>query len=103
MGHLLGILLLLKMTIYINSDEIPQVVPKEGYEFVGWKMKILMDIEVTNDKEFLAQYRQLPVDTDPPAPILAEALWLWLTALFAGIGCLRWLWRALLFCCYCCY
>lgn len=83
---------------YINHDEIPHVDPKEGYEFVGWSENP-NGYQVASDKEFLAQYRPKPPVPDPPKEIIPwwKRFWLWLTALFAGRGCLRWLWSALLF------
>lgn len=82
---------------YLGIDEIPQVDPKEGYKFVGWS-ETANGYQVTEDKEFTAQYQQTP-----PVVELSQKLpwwkrfWLWLTALFAGGGCLKWLLRALLF------
>ncbi|MBK8369776.1 MAG: hypothetical protein IPL20_00060 [Saprospiraceae bacterium] len=78
---------------YINDNEIPHVDPREGYEFVGWSENP-NGYQVASDNEFFAQYQQLP-----PEEIIPwwKRFWLWLTALFAGRGCLRWLWRALLF------
>ncbi|MBU0490050.1 MAG: S8 family serine peptidase [Bacteroidetes bacterium] len=82
---------------FLGDDEIPQVESKEGYEFTGWS-ETPNNYQVTGDKEFTAQYRQIP----PVAPPLKKLpwwkrFWLWLTALFAGKGCLKWLWRVLLF------
>lgn len=84
---------------YLNDHEIPQVTPKDGYEFIGWS-ETPNDCQITEDKEFIAQYRQV---TAPPIvePTVSfpwwKRFWLWLTALFAGKGCLTWLLRALLF------
>lgn len=82
---------------YLGDDEIPQVNPKEGYEFVGWS-EMPNGYQFTGDKEFTAQYRQIPpVIVPPPKLPWWKRFWLWLTALFAGKGCLTWLLRALLF------
>lgn len=79
---------------YLGDDEIPQVAPKDGYEFIGWS-ETPTGYQVTEDKEFTAQYRQItPVVTPLP---WWKRFWLWLMALFAGKGCLKWLLRALLF------
>jgi subtilisin family serine protease len=80
---------------YLGDDEIPQVDPKDGYEFDGWS-ESPSGYQVTGDKEFTAQYRQIPPIV-PPKLSWWKRFWLWLTALFAGKGCLRWLLRALLF------
>lgn len=81
---------------YLGDDEIPQVNPKEGYEFAGWS-ETPNGYQVTDDKEFTALYRQIPIVSDPPPLPWWKRFWLWLTALFTGKGCLRWLLRALLF------
>ncbi len=80
---------------YLSDDEIPQVQPKDGYEFVGWSENP-NGYHVTEDKEFSAQYRQIQPVVPPKLPWW-KRFWLWLTALFAGKGCLKWLLRALLF------
>jgi subtilisin family serine protease len=82
---------------YLGDDEIPQVEPKEGYEFAGWS-EPPYGYQVTNEKEFTAQYRQIITVVEPPQKLpWWKRFWLWLTALFAGKGCLNWLLRALLF------
>lgn len=81
---------------YLGDDEIPKVDPKEGYEFIGWN-EPPRDYQVTDDKEFTAQYREIPPIVMPPEKLpWWKRFWLWLTALFAGKGCLKWLLRALL-------
>lgn len=70
---------------YLGVDEIPQVNPNNGYEFIGWD-EIPNDYQVTGDKEFTAQYRPIPPIVVPPNPWW-KRLWLWLT----GLGCLKWL------------
>ncbi len=78
---------------YLSDDEIPQVKPQNGYEFMGWD-ETPNGYQVTDDKEFTAQYRQIPpVVLPPPKLPWWKRLWLWLT----GKGCLTWLLRALLF------
>ncbi|NLO69356.1 MAG: S8 family serine peptidase [Porphyromonadaceae bacterium] len=81
---------------YLGDDEIPNVVPKEGYEFIGWD-ETPNGYQVAEDKEFTAQYRQIPPVVLPPKVPWWKRFWLWFTALFAGKGCLKWLLRALLF------
>lgn len=76
---------------FLSDDDIPQVHPKDGYEFVAWN-EIPNGYQVTGDKEFTAQYRQIP----PPKLPWWKRFWLWLTSLFAGRGWLKWLLRALL-------
>lgn len=80
---------------YLGEEEIPQVDPKEGYEFIGWS-ETPNGYQVTEDKEFTAQYRQIPPVPPKKLPWW-KRFWLWLTALFAGKGCLKWLLWALLF------
>jgi subtilisin family serine protease len=79
---------------YLSDDEIPQVKPQDGYEFMGWD-ETPNGYQVTDDKEFTAQYRHMPPVDEPPP--WWKRFWLWLTALFTGSGCLKWLLRALLF------
>ncbi len=82
---------------FLGDDEIPQVDPKEGYEFTGWS-ETPNGFQITADKEFTAQYRQIPSTIIPPTKQpWWKRIWLWLTTLFAGKGCLNWLLRALLF------
>jgi subtilisin family serine protease len=83
----------------IAYDEIPQIEPKEGFEFVGWSEEPY-GYQVTGYKEFTAQYRAVsPPPPPPPPPPLPrwKRFWLWLCGLFAGRGCLKWLlWLLLL-------
>ncbi len=81
---------------FLGDDEIPQVDPKDGYEFVGWD-ETPNGYQVTKDKEFTAQYRQIPPVIPPKKLPWWKRFWLWLTAFFAGNGCLKWLLWALLF------
>ena len=80
---------------YLSDDEIPQVTPNEGYEFAGWD-ETPNGYQISGDKEFTAQYRPIPPIIPPKLPWW-KRFWLWLTTLFAGKGCLKWLLRALLF------
>ena len=81
----------------LSNDEIPQVNPQEGYEFIGWN-ETPNGYQVTDDKEFTAQYQQIPPVVVPPEKIpWWKRFWLWLTGLFAGKGCLKWLLWVLLF------
>ena len=43
----------------IFENEIPEVEPKAGYEFTGWD-KNPNDYRVTENTEFIAQYRHVP-------------------------------------------
>ena len=80
----------------ISANEVPQVVPKEGYEFTGWDRNPI-DCSISGDTVFTAQYR--PVETPPVAPRNPRTPWWqrflnWLKGLwrgFTGRGCLRWL------------
>lgn len=67
-------------TILANT-EIPQVNANAGYEFKGWNVSPI-NMLVDSDKSFVAQYKRIP---------WYRRWWLWLTGLFAGRGCLRWL------------
>lgn len=89
---------------FVTEGDIPQPTPNEGYEFAGWDENP-NDYNITNDKEFTAKFRQIPpvvppvdplVDSNPKLPWW-KRFWLWLTALFAGHGCLKWFLRTLLF------
>ena len=65
----------------LSNSEIPQVKAKNGYEFEKWTPSpdnVLMD----SDKTFIAEYTRIP---------WWRRFWLWLTGLFAGKGCLKWL------------
>lgn len=82
---------------FVTESEIPQVAPKEGYEFVGWNENP-NNYSISSDKEFTAQYRQIPpVDVPPKKLPWWKRFWLWLTPFFAGNGWWKWLLRALLF------
>lgn len=77
---------------FVTEGEIPKVVANEGYEFLGWDENP-KGYNIMGDKVFTAQYRKIP-------PVILpwwKRFWLWLTALFAGGGCLKWLLRVLLF------
>jgi len=78
---------------YLGDDEIPQVEPKDDYEFIGWS-EDPHGYQVSEDKEFTAQYRQkeFSLIVEKKLPWWKRS-WLWLT----GKGCLRWLlWLLLL-------
>lgn len=81
----------------LGEEDIPKVDAKEGYEFIGWDVEP-NGFSVSEDKVFTAQYRKIeqqhPLEEKIP---WWRRFWLWLTALFAGKGCLKWLLRALLF------
>ena len=69
------------------SSEIPVVKPHKGYKFTGWDINPMAAL--TSDRVCTAQYEQvLP---------WYKRFWLWLTGLFAGKGCLKWLLWLLLF------
>ncbi len=68
------------------NTEVPNVIPNQGYEFYGWTPSpdgVLID----SDKTFVASYKRIPWE---------RRFWLWMTSLFAGKGCLKWLWWLLL-------
>jgi len=82
---------------YLQDEEIPQIEPKDGFEFVGWS-ESPKGFQVTDDKEFVAQYCQIPADEIQLAKLpWWKRLWLWLKTFFTGKGCFTWLLRALLF------
>lgn len=63
------------------ESEIPKVLPHKGYKFTGWSLSPLAAL--TGDRVCVAQYEEvLP---------WYKRWWLWLTGLFAGKGCLKWL------------
>ena len=68
-------------------SEIPIVKPNKGYRFTGWDVNPLAAL--TNNKVCVAQYEKiLP---------WYKRWWLWLTGLFSGKGCLKWiLWLLLI-------
>lgn len=63
------------------DNEIPKVLPHKGYKFTGWSLSPLAAL--TGDRVCVAQYEE-----DLP---WYKRWWLWLTGLFAGKGCLKWL------------
>jgi len=66
----------------LRKDEIPTIKAKKGYKFLGWDAAP-ENWEVNEDKTFVAQYEEhIP---------WYKRFWLWLTGLFAGKGCLKWL------------
>ncbi|WP_300726145.1 S8 family serine peptidase [uncultured Bacteroides sp.] len=72
---------------HLRADELPLVMPHSGYTFVGWSDSPL-NCTIDGDKTFVAMYDKVP---------WYKRGWLWLTGLFAGKGCLRWLLWLLLF------
>ncbi len=63
------------------ASEIPTVKPNKGYRFTGWNIDPLAAL--TDNKVCIAQYEKvLP---------WYKRWWLWLTGLFTGKGCLKWL------------
>lgn len=82
---------------FLDKDEIPQVEPNEGYEFVGWNENPV-NYEITGDKEFTAKYRIKETAPLPPPPLpWYRRFWNWLRTLFLDRGCLKWLlWLLLL-------
>lgn len=66
----------------LGKEEIPTIKAKKGYKFLGWDVAP-ENWRVEGDKTFVAQYeKRIP---------WYKRLWLWLTGLFAGKGCLKWL------------
>lgn len=66
----------------LANTEIPPVTPFKGYKFTGWNASPY-NMPVDGDKVFTAQYEEnIPWH---------RRWWLWLTGLFAGRGCLKWL------------
>ncbi len=45
----------------VSESEVPEVQPQDGYEFVGWD-KDPNNHTVTQDVDFVAQYRKIPYD-----------------------------------------
>lgn len=65
----------------LSDNEIPKVIPHKGYKFTGWSLSPLAAL--TGDRVCVAQYEEyLP---------WYKRLWLWLSGLFVGKGCLKWL------------
>ena len=65
----------------LSDTEIPNVTPNKGYEFKRWipsPNNVLMD----SNKTFTAEYTRVP---------WWKRFWFWLTSLFLGKGCLKWL------------
>ncbi len=76
---------------YLGEDEIPQIDAKDGFDFIGWD-ETPSGYQVKGDKEFTAQYRQIPPIPHQQLPWW-KRFWMW----FAGSGCLKWLmWLLLL-------
>lgn len=77
---------------FVTETEIPQVEPKDGYEFTGWDEEP-SNYSISGDKVFTAQYREIPVVPPIPPKKLPwwKRFWTWLTTLFSGRGCLKWL------------
>lgn len=67
--------------VSLLDNEIPKVIPHKGYKFTGWNLSPLAAL--TGDRVCVAQYEE-----DIP---WYKRWWLWLTGLFAGKGCLKWL------------
>ena len=66
---------------FLTENEIPKVIPHKGYKFTGWSLSPLAVL--TGNRVCVAQYEEvLP---------WYKRWWLWLTGLFAGKGCLKWL------------
>ena len=65
----------------LSGTEIPKVTPNKGYEFKRWipsPNNVVMD----SNKTFTAEYTRVP---------WWKRFWFWLTSLFLGKGCLKWL------------
>jgi len=77
---------------FITEAEVPIIEAKEGYEFIGWDRNP-NNFLVDGDMEFTAQYRKIK-----PAKLpWYKRFWNWLSSLFLGKGCLKWLgWLLLL-------
>ena len=70
----------------LTNEELPIITPRSGYTFAGWSNSPL-NCTIDGDKTFVAMYNKVP---------WYRRLWLWLTGLLAGKGCLRWLFWLLL-------
>lgn len=66
----------------LSDNDIPTITPHKGYRFVGWNNSPYNTV-VDEDKVFTAQYEK-----DIP---WYKRWWLWLTGLFTGKSCLKWL------------
>lgn len=66
----------------------PIVEPHSGYKFTGWDKSTIDPI--TCDQTYYAQYEKIKIPW-------YKRWWLWLTGLFAGKGCLKWLLWLLVF------
>ncbi len=77
----------------LMAFEVPTVVPKDGYEFIGWD-EDPKNYSVNGDKVFTAQYREKPQAVVPLGKLpWWRRFWLWFTVK----GCLKWLlWLLLL-------
>jgi hypothetical protein len=77
----------------ISNDEIPEVAPKSGFEFVGWDLDPL-DYQVNGDVSFTAKYNAIPppIPAPPiPNPPWYSRFWNWLKTMLFDRGCLKWL------------
>lgn len=87
----------------LEKSEMPEIEPNDGYEFIGWNENP-QGYEVTENREYTAQYRATESIQAPVSPIIPDTklpwykrFWNWLKLLFTGKGCLRWLiWLLLL-------
>jgi len=71
---------------FITATEVPKIEAKEGYEFIGWDRNP-NNYLVGGNTEFTARYRKLA-----PAKLpWYKRFWSWLSSLFMGKGCLKWL------------
>ena len=65
----------------LTDKELPKVTPHTGYRFTGWNVSPFAALN--GDRVCVAQY-------EPIVPWY-KRWWLWLTGLFTGRGCLKWL------------
>lgn len=65
----------------LSSSEVPNVTPCQGYKFKRW-IPSPKNVLIDSNKTFTAKYERIP---------WWRRFWLWLTSLFAGKGCLKWL------------
>jgi len=96
-GSLVGANCLIKDTnSVIQAEDIPKVIPNQGFEFVGWDVEPA-GFEPLSDKIFTAQYRQIPTPEPQNLPKpWWKRLWSWLVSLFTARGCLKWIIWALI-------